>query len=90
MYTREDVEEILDAAAEGAKESASKTLEQQVNMTALLMEQVYVCALQAGVPLSLDLSKCEDEGKPALQGGCNTLDLYAAFPRMHVQHCCGK
>jgi len=62
VYNRDDVEDILDAAADSAAEAAKKTLEQQVNMSALLMEQVYVAALQAGVALSLDLSKVEDEG----------------------------
>ena len=62
MYSRDDVEDILDAAADNAADSTDKTLAQQVNMSALLMEQVYVAALQNGVPLTLDLSKVEDEG----------------------------
>lgn len=62
VYSRDDVEDILDAAADNAADAARKTLAQQVNMSALLMEQVYVSALEAGVPLSLDLSKVEDEG----------------------------
>ncbi len=62
VYNRDDVEEIMDAAAENAAAASKKILEQQVNMSALLMEQVYVAALQAGVKLSLDLSQVEDEG----------------------------
>ena len=53
---------MFEAAADAVRTKADTFLEKQVNMAALVIEQVYTAALDNGVTVALDMSRVEDEG----------------------------
>uniref|UniRef100_A0A7S1G303 Leucine zipper transcription factor-like protein 1 n=1 Tax=Bicosoecida sp. CB-2014 TaxID=1486930 RepID=A0A7S1G303_9STRA len=61
MYSRDEVEELLDSLLGAVQDTARRDLEKASQMAALVLEQVIAQAKRAGVDVDVDMSKTEDE-----------------------------
>lgn len=74
VFSQDEVRSILEEASDALKESAAKELDKYAQMGALVLEQVFMSAAVAGVAVSIDLSKTEDERSLLEVGKMKRLD----------------
>lgn len=64
----------MDEASDALRDSATRELDKHAQMGALVLEQVFMSAAVAGVAVSIDLSKTEDEASLVEVGKMKMLD----------------
>lgn len=77
MFSKDEVEGVLDGVLIDTKDTVRKELERATKMAALVVEQLLNAGTAAGVDLSIDMSKAEDEGLLSRVGTASTASAEA-------------
>lgn len=62
IYSKDDMDEIMADLLRNTTDTVRRDLEATASMSALVLQQVLETAEEAGMPVSLEMSKTEDAG----------------------------